>query len=86
MRNFKYGAWKKVSMSKVKHCSHLVYKAGKDDGVKQESVEIKWVHYTFAFISNKLKLYGVYWLLYFTIAIVEIYHKCSSDYDSKTIV
>jgi len=33
-----------------------------------ESVEIVCVHYTFAFISNKLKLYGVYcqyWLLHF---------------------
>ena len=31
--------------------------------MNRESVEIVYIHYTFAFISNKLKLYGVYWLL-----------------------
>ena len=42
-----------------------ISKAGKDGWI--ESVEIVYVHgdYKFAFISNKLKLYGVYWLLYF---------------------
>ena len=33
--------------------------------MNRESLEIVCVHYTFAFISNKLKVYGVYELLYF---------------------
>ena len=54
-----------------------ISKAGKDGEIK--SVEILYVHgdYKFAFISNKLKLYGVYCIL--TMEIMEIYHKCSSD-------
>ena len=49
---------KSVHFDKVKHCSPL--ESVKQVKMSESRVCRIIVHYTFAFISNKLKLYGVY--------------------------